>query len=483
MSSIVLAAVGNLATSTISVSGVWIGVVWVAFVLLAAPVVLETTRAGASVENGRKPVQRPSGGLAGRWYGPDSDWLRDSRAMLLTGIAVTLAVTVTLAVSQPAMPPASPDAVPEAGDAARISCPIESGPLTLAVSGRQGSPGFVMDSDVEQFVRKVIDRPEQTGPVSLVTIDGRPGLAKRVTAKQLTANGAAHDESVQLLLGTLKSDAAAVRAVFPEADLLGALDTAARSNKPQNSGTIIAFDSGLSTTGGVKFDSTTTIDADAKDLLQHLDAAGYLPDLSGITVVFVGLGETSPPQDPLRPAQRKHLSNLWEAVARHAGAQCVATVDEPAQVGVPLGVPPVRSVHIPPPPQAAASGADDSFVLSTNGELQFLPESAKFENPTAAAQALESIAKAISGPGVRQATITGTTADIGSKNLQRSLSAARARAVADLLVQAGVPADRMTTRGVGSDFPEYVPDHSPGGTPLPGPAQQNRTVRIDLVRS
>jgi outer membrane protein OmpA-like peptidoglycan-associated protein len=77
--------------------------------------------------------------------------------------------------------------------------------------------------------------------------------------------------------------------------------------------------------------------------------------------------------------------------------------------------------------------------------------------------------------------VIGTTADVGSKEMQVQLSTARAESVARLLVELDVPKTRITASGVGSSFPEYVPDHGPDGQILPGPAQQNRTVRIDFT--
>ena len=62
---------------------------------------------------------------------------------------------------------------------------------------------------------------------------------------------------------------------------------------------------------------------------------------------------------------------------------------------------------------------------------------------------------------------------------QVDLSTQRAEAVKALLVEAGAPADRITTSGVGSQFPGYVNDVGPGGKQLPGPATTNRKVLVE----
>jgi outer membrane protein OmpA-like peptidoglycan-associated protein len=54
----------------------------------------------------------------------------------------------------------------------------------------------------------------------------------------------------------------------------------------------------------------------------------------------------------------------------------------------------------------------------------------------------------------------------------------RADAVKALLVDMGVPAERIDTRGVGTNHPDHVPDLTEDGVLLPGPAAQNRAVFV-----
>jgi outer membrane protein OmpA-like peptidoglycan-associated protein len=61
------------------------------------------------------------------------------------------------------------------------------------------------------------------------------------------------------------------------------------------------------------------------------------------------------------------------------------------------------------------------------------------------------------------------------------LSEQRAQAVAALLAGLGVPADRLTVVGRGSDFPGYVVDHDGSGHLLPAAAALNRKVMIELA--
>jgi OOP family OmpA-OmpF porin len=49
-----------------------------------------------------------------------------------------------------------------------------------------------------------------------------------------------------------------------------------------------------------------------------------------------------------------------------------------------------------------------------------------------------------------------------------------------MLVDLGIAADRITTRGVGSDGPGHIPDVDAHGVLLPGPAARNRAVVVEL---
>ena len=58
------------------------------------------------------------------------------------------------------------------------------------------------------------------------------------------------------------------------------------------------------------------LDQDPDELASSLAEAGALPDLSGIRVVFQGLGDTAAPQPALGQRQRDNLVAIWEAVLR-----------------------------------------------------------------------------------------------------------------------------------------------------------------------
>lgn len=84
--------------------------------------------------------------------------------------------------------------------------------------------------------------------------------------------------------------------------------------------------------------------------------------------------------------------------------------------------------------------------------------------------------------GGKRALLTETTASDGTQEYRLGLSQQRANAVRDLLIGLGAPPDLIQTRGLGSDFPGYVPDRDQQGNLDPLPAAQNRQVIIELTR-
>lgn len=64
--------------------------------------------------------------------------------------------------------------------------------------------------------------------------------------------------------------------------------------------------------------------------------------------------------------------------------------------------------------------------------------------------------------------------------MQLSLSLARAQAVEVELVRHGVPADLITVKAVGSDFPGFIDDVDVAGNLNPVLAAKNRSVILQL---
>jgi outer membrane protein OmpA-like peptidoglycan-associated protein len=365
------------------------------------------------------------------------------------------------------------------GGGGNLSCPLPVGPMAFAVSGRANSPEpglpqAVQDGTVSVLTRAV-DQHYQPR-ITLINVDGRPVSAGSDTFSSDAGNGIAAEDDRNNFLGGFGKALTGLRAQTPEVDVLTALDLAGRSAGGQRPGTVVLVDSGLSTVAPLDFRQRGLLDAPAGETVDALRAANALPGLQGETVVLAGLGDVAAPQAPLSPAQRSSLVQLWTAIAQAGGASCVAVVDEPRGGDAPSDVPPVSTVDVPPPPTITPGQAT---TLPDDNSVGFQPDTAEFRDRNAARGVLAPFAQFVqAGPNNRLA-LTGTSARAGTQEGQVDLSTRRAEAVKALLVELGAPADRITTRGVGSQFPGYVDDVGPDGRQLPGPASQNRTVIVE----
>lgn len=400
----------------------------------------------------------------------------------LAGLAATCLAFLTPACSGPSGATPSSAAGAEAGGAA-ATCPLPpNGALAVATSRRANSAttmlprvrGLVVD-----FIRGIpatAPGDPDPPPLILVNVDGAPTVYQRASFRSGARTGFALDYDRQTFLTSFDTALQNMRAVVPEVDDLEALTVAARVVRASGSGALVLADSGLSTRGWVNFAQPGgLLDAAPDEVVGYLRANGALPDLSGLTV-YLALGETAPPQDALSGPYRKQVYAIWTAIAKSSAAACVAAIDDSAPPAPPLpGLPHVTKVETPAPPPPPIGCA---VVLRDTGPIAFNPGSADFKEKDAAERELRGLGGQLVAQGCF-VQLTGTTARHGDVSGQIDLGKDRAIAVRDILVADGVDPVRIRVRGVGSYFPQYVPDFGLHGELLPGPAQLNRTVRIE----
>jgi outer membrane protein OmpA-like peptidoglycan-associated protein len=218
--------------------------------------------------------------------------------------------------------------------------------------------------------------------------------------------------------------------------------------------------------------------ASPSEVVQQLKASGNLPNLRGFTVTLVGIGYTAPPQIPLSANWRSNVTRIWAAVARSAGAK-VEVIPQPGQGPAVPTDQPVRTIPVPPTQQVRPK-KHATYIYPQGSPVGFEPDSTAFVSPAAAAHTLAPLARWLAADRSRHAWLEGTTADVGPISGQILLSRLRADRVRDELVALGASPAQITTKGVGSNFPQFRPDHDAAGTLLAAPAALNRSVRITL---
>jgi OOP family OmpA-OmpF porin len=365
------------------------------------------------------------------------------------------------------------------GGGGSLPCPVPVGPMAFAVSGRANSPEPGLPQAVQDATASVLTRAvdqDYKPRITLVNVDGRPTSAGSDTFSSDAGNGIAAEDDRNEFLNGFGEALTGVRAQQPEVDVLSALDLAGRSAGGQRPGTVVLVDSGLSTVAPLDFRQRGLLDNPPAETVDALRANNALPGLQGETVLLAGLGDVAQPQAPLSPAQRSSLVALWTAIAQAGGAACVAVVPEPRGGDAPSDVPPVSVVDVPPPPTITPGRPT---ALPDDNSVGFQPDTAAFRDRNAARGVLTPFAQFLQESATRRIALTGTSARAGTMAGQVDLSTRRAEAVKALMVELGAPADRITTRGVGSQFPAYVNDVGPDGRQLPGPASQNRTVIVE----
>lgn len=357
-------------------------------------------------------------------------------------------------------------------------CVIPAGPLAVAISRRANSPGDP-PVQVSQIVQRFItDIPAMvTGPtLSLINVDGRSEIYRTGQFFSDSRNKyGLHSDQQQFLAG-FDSAVASMRAAEPEVDILAALEEAGTAAGRPGPGTVVLVDSGLSTSGALDFSQPNVLDAPADDVITFLRNGGQLPDLRGLTVVFIGIGEVARPQQKLG-TRKARLIELWTKIAEAGGAACVTSVETPRSDDPIDGeVTSVKVVPVPRPPLYVSNGLT---VLPDAGEVGFKPGEAVFRDAAAARAVLQPIADQLKADRSYRLLLTGTTARWGPRDGQIDLAKRRAEAVKQELDGLGANPDQIETRGLGSYFPQYVSDNGPGGVLLPGPAQANRAVRVE----
>ncbi len=391
----------------------------------------------------------------------------------LLGLALVLLAGCTSAGSTVVVP-ATGVTLPEGLDIAAIDSVVIAAGATANTPAPQLSPMTATALD-EALARSL--------PVHVVTVQGTPSVADEVTFRAL---GGTEAGNRQVTRSNLRKVASAIvtQPTSDGADYLGALLLAA--DKARASGgrhpLVVLIGSGLSDTGAWDLTVPGMLGADAAEVVAAL-GADYPPDrLAGVDVLLSGIGWTTAPQEPLSDAQRNAERALWSGVVTALGGRVFVDV-EPFTAGPVTTSHTVRPVELVEPAAPVVACAAQEIVLDQTSAVSFVANSTDLVDPTAAAGALDALARRLLDDPTTTAVVRGTTANVGDPAAQTELGLARARAIVDRLVGAGVPASQFTeVVGVGSDFPEYVmPDRDASGALLPGAASLNRSVRITLT--
>lgn len=145
----------------------------------------------------------------------------------------------------------------------------------------------------------------------------------------------------------------------------------------------------------------------------------------------------------------------------------------PPQKPTPEPAPPPETVPLPTPPRAAAEIQEDKIII--HEQIQFREGSATLEQSKQQPVLLALLGILSEHPDIEHLLIIGHTNHRGDPSANQGLSEARAKSVADWLIDNGVSPTRLLHKGYGSTQPIVPPTH-------PNADALNRRVEFKVLR-
>lgn len=310
----------------------------------------------------------------------------------------------------------------------------------LIITQGDGMPTL---TNAEEFLNSVNVTPG--GSAGLVVADGKPfalGPQRFDQVKNNDIQQARADKTARYQLVEAVQGAAATT---PETDLISAISLASRmlSAGTADSKVMVIRHSGVNTAASLPMQDLDLLNSDPAKLLDQLDAAAMLPQLNGVAVEFYGLGDVAGSQGTLSAQQVQWLQSFWQAFFDRTGAAVTFHTD------IVSGDALTANGHKVTP--LAPAGAP-TFIKVSAEQVDFQPDSTAFLDEDAARSALNELATQLKADSTSY-VVAGSTAEVdnASREGAQALSLARARAVRDVLVVAGVPADQITCLGLGNE--------------------------------
>ena len=357
-------------------------------------------------------------------------------------------------------------------------CMLPDAPVAIVIGQRANSPA-IPENGTDMLGAALNHAIDSETRLTLVEVDGDPDQLQSQQLQLQSKNGPAREDERRRLRESAGKAILATEADDSQADLLDALQLASRDIRAHaDDGTIVVSDSGLSTAGALDYTQPGLLLSQPEDLVAYLEQQRALPDLTGMTVVLSGIGDTAEPQPDLPVDLQARLIDHWTYIAEAAGASCVYVDPAPATLDSAASLPAVSVVAVPEPPEPKLIPGEPLRLGEET--VAFLSNSDEMIDREQAGSNLAALADELKASGAR-VELVGTTATAGTPEGRQQLSQMRADAVKALLVDMGVPAERINTRGVGINHPEHVPDVTDDGLLLPGPAAQNRAVFVTVT--
>lgn len=278
----------------------------------------------------------------------------------------------------------------------------------------------------------------------LIILDGEPEIndKKDVTFPKRFFNQKKNNEKViqkhiEGIASTIADD--------PEIDILEGLDMASRAlSGSKEKKRLIVFSSGLSTAGDLNFAKTPElISKRPTEVVDMLNATKSIPDLSGIDLVWYGLGDVAGEQEKLSNMNKFQLKSIWsEIITASKPASAVFDKTPPQKDSDEYGeeaaeYPEVSPVTLP------------TVLTIAETEIGFEANEAILKDRNKAIEIMAYYADCIKAAG-HDFYVVGSTATYGTVEGCRLLGEQRADVVKDILCKDySVSGDSLYTYSIG----------------------------------
>lgn len=310
------------------------------------------------------------------------------------------------------------------------------------------------------------------GSVTIVVNDGDPAAVVDFEIDESAVSGLSEarlEQQISEVIDSTNNALASSKANDPEVDTFEAIKQAARGLTGEaGDKCLYILDSGLSTEGELNVLSENLHRLiDVQPIVDKLQKDHALPDLTGVQVVWIGLGDAADKQEDLTSRNKNTLKELWEAVLTTSGAEVtfknLPLTEEGSTDRELPEVTPIPIVH----------DSNDFDPLQVNQvKPLFNGDEATFVDRDDAVSELSPIVDYLLEHPDYTVILAGTTATAGTNEQCKELSLRRAEAVRQLMIDMGTSETQIKhVIGLG-----YLDCPHPPVLPNPVFSQQDRQL-------
>lgn len=235
-----------------------------------------------------------------------------------------------------------------------------------------------------------------------------------------------------------------------EVDVLEGLILSTRelnaSDSINNDRILYVCSNGLQTTGLINMSDMNIIDADPQLLAEEIK--DNLPNMQGIRVFWMGLGDTADEQKKLDESNKRKLEKIYKAIIEAAGGTVEFLNDTTTSQDNPIEWPSVKEVAI------INTTLDENvinIIKLDNEKISFDKGKGEIKNRENAIEALKPIADYLIKNPKESIVMGASTASWGSTEYCNDLSKKRNASVVELLIELGVNENQIKTKVIGRD--------------------------------